>query len=59
MITEAFARESVQGYVDKLSENFPETQILLSGYQVIAQPVQAPHNVRILNSLEQTLAMVS
>lgn len=58
MITESFARESVQGYVDKLAEHFPQTQILLSGYQVIAQGVQPPPNVHILNSLDQTLSMV-
>lgn len=59
MITEAFAKESVQGYIDKLAEGFPNTQILVSGYQVIAQPVTPPVNVRILNSLDQTLSLVS
>lgn len=55
MITETFGKEPVQRYVDKLSEVFPKSQVLLSGYQVVAQNVLAPDNTLILNSLEQTL----
>ncbi|WP_373553693.1 MerR family transcriptional regulator [Haliscomenobacter sp.] len=55
MISETFAKEPVQKYVDKLSETFPECQVLLSGYQVVAQKVTAPHNVRVLRSLDHTL----
>jgi hypothetical protein len=55
MITETFAQEPVQQYVDRLAENFTDTTILLSGYQVVAQQVVAPDNVRILRSLDQTL----
>lgn len=55
MISETFAKEPVQKYVDKLSETFPECQILLSGYQVVAQKVTAPQNVRVLRSLDHTL----
>lgn len=55
MISETFAKEPVQKYVDKLSETFPDCQILLSGYQVVAQKVAAPQNVRVLRSLDHTL----
>ena len=55
MISETFAKEPVQKYVDKLSETFPDCQVLLSGYQVVAQKVTAPHNVRVLRSLDHTL----
>ncbi|MBP8239971.1 MAG: MerR family transcriptional regulator [Saprospiraceae bacterium] len=55
MITETFGKEPVQRYVDKLSEVFAKSQVLLSGYQVIAQSVLAPNNTVILNSLEHTL----
>jgi DNA-binding transcriptional MerR regulator len=55
MITETFAKESVQQYVDHLAEAFPNTQILLSGYQVVAQQVDAPGHVTILKSLDQML----
>ena len=55
MISETFAKEPVQKYVDKLAETFPDCQILLSGYQVVAQKVAAPQNVRVLRSLDHTL----
>lgn len=55
MITETFAREPVQQYVDRLSTNFKDCQILLSGYQVVAQEVDPPENISILRSLDQAL----
>lgn len=55
MISETFAKEPVQRYADKLSESFPDCQILLSGYQVVAQKVNPAHNVRILRSLDHAL----
>ena len=55
MITEIFSREPVQQYVDTLSETFPDCQILLSGYQVVAQNVDAASNVTILQSLDEML----
>lgn len=58
MITETFAKEPVQQYVDRLSESFPDCQVLLSGYQVVAQKVEAPENISILESLEQTLQLL-
>jgi DNA-binding transcriptional MerR regulator len=59
MITESFAKESVQTYVDKLAGSFPSSRILVSGYQVIAQGVLPPPNVTILHSLEEALAVVA
>jgi hypothetical protein len=58
MITESFAREPVQRYVDKLCEIFSKSQVLLSGYQVVAQNVVPPRNGVILQSLEQTLGFL-
>lgn len=55
MVTETFAQEPVQDYVDRLAEAFPECQILFSGYQVVAQRVESNNNVTILKSLDQTL----
>lgn len=58
MITETFAKESVQHYIDKLAKNFPDIQILLSGYQVVAQSINPPGNVSILKSLDETIAFL-
>ena len=58
MITEAFAKEPVQQYVDTLCETFPETKFLLSGYQVIAQEVPETKQVTIVGSLQDTIAFL-
>ena len=55
MITETFAKEPVQQYVDRLAANFKDSHILLSGYQVVAQDVFPPDNMSILRSLDQAL----
>ncbi|MCB0643230.1 MAG: helix-turn-helix-type transcriptional regulator, partial [Phaeodactylibacter sp.] len=54
MISESFAKSSIHDYVQSLSESFPDTTILLSGYQIIAQEVQTKGNVRVLQSLQET-----
>jgi hypothetical protein len=59
MITETFAKEPVQSYIEKLANHFSDCQILLSGYQVVAQEVSPPANVQILRSLAQTLDFLS
>ncbi len=55
MITETFAKEPVQHYVDKLSNTFPYSTILLSGYQFAIQEVEDRPNIEVLKSLNQTL----
>ncbi|MCG8329348.1 MAG: MerR family transcriptional regulator [Chitinophagales bacterium] len=55
MITETFAKEPVQRYIDRLSANCAGCHVLLSGYQVVVQNVQPPSNVSILKSLQQTM----
>jgi hypothetical protein len=59
MVTETFAKEPVQKYIESLAESFPDCHILLSGYQVVAQEVFPPENVSILKSLSQTLEFLS
>jgi len=55
MISETFAKEPVQRYVDKLATSFPDSMILLSGYQVVVQNVKPVENTIILKSLMQTI----
>ncbi len=59
MITESFAKHPVQKYVDELSGSFKSCQILLSGYQVVAQDVQSVGNVTILGSLDETILFLN
>ncbi len=59
MITETYADKPVQQYVDQLSESFPEASILLSGYQVVAQDVEASKNITILSSLFEAIEILN
>ncbi len=58
MITETFAKEPVQSYIDRMAQYFGDTELLLSGYQVVAQDVKLPTNARILRSLDQTISFL-
>ncbi len=58
MISETFARQPVQKYVDKLSGMFPDSKVLLSGYQVVAQEVASTGNILVLPSLNDTLSFL-
>jgi MerR family transcriptional regulator, light-induced transcriptional regulator len=58
LINEPFYKMTVQQYVDKLSVQFSETTILLSGYQVLAKEFDLPHNCQLLNSLDDTIEFI-
>lgn len=49
---------NVQTYIDRLSARFPDSKILLTGYQVIGQDIEIPENVTIFTRLEQLINMV-
>lgn len=55
LITETFSREPLQHYINRLADAFPKAQVLLSGYQVVAQEVALPGNVVIMHSLDHLL----
>ena len=55
MVTETYADKPVQHYVNQLGLAFPDAQILLSGYQVVAQDVVPTDNILILKSLLETI----
>lgn len=55
MITESYTDQSVEVYIEELTQNFPDCEILLSGYQVVAQSISRRGKIRPLASLEDTL----
>lgn len=59
MISETFTKEPIQSYVDKMGETFIESQILLTGYQVVKQPIEHAANVTILKSLHQMITFLN
>lgn len=48
----------IQNYVDTISDKFPESVILLTGYQVVGQDIELPKNVIIFNRLEELIQFV-
>lgn len=58
MITESYAHQPVQRYIDRLSDSFPDCKILLSGYQVAVQNVTPSENTHILKSLDETIQFI-
>ncbi len=52
MFSGGFSKEPVQRYIEKLTTSFPKSQILVSGYQVLAYPIKMPKNAKIIESFE-------
>ena len=48
----------VQAYVDKLASSFPESTILLGGYQVVGQDIHLTANVRVFHRIEHIISLV-
>ncbi len=55
MITEAYSKQPVQNYINQLKKAMPDTQFLLSGYQVVSQNIMNAQKLTILRSLEETI----
>ena len=55
MITETFTKIPVQTYLKTLSETFPNSQILLSGYQVVVQQVKSSDNITVVSSINDMI----
>lgn len=58
IISETFTKPLIKDYVDSLATTFPDTQILLSGYQVVSQNVQSDKNYSVLADLAETVAFL-
>ena len=55
MITETYVGESIINYVSRMKKQFPDTHLLLSGYQVVAQNLPNSDKVTVLRSLGETI----
>lgn len=58
MISESFSDQPVKNYIDGISNYFPNSKILLSGYQIAAQKIQSDKNILVLNSLDETVSLL-
>lgn len=59
IVTEQFVKEPTQRYIDRLSYSFPDAKILLSGYRVLALPLQLPENVNTHTSFLDTIQFLN
>ena len=53
VITTSPSAENVQEYIYSLSERFSNSQILLSGYQIVGQDLKFPQNVKTMHYIRQ------
>ena len=56
VITSSAGAEFAQEYLEKLSDQFPQAQILATGYQVVGKDLTFPSNVRELTNLRDIRA---
>ncbi len=57
-ITSSPPQGKIQSYVDEMSASFPESEILLSGYQVIGQDIKVHDNIKIFNRIDELISFV-
>jgi DNA-binding transcriptional MerR regulator len=55
VLTSSLSNHDVQPYVDRLAATFPDTQILLTGYQVVGQDIDTPDNTKIINQINDLI----
>ena len=55
MVTETFARQSLETYLDELLHVLPDTHVLLSGYQTVSQQIADRPSLTVLRSLDHTI----
>ena len=58
LINEPFNKISVQDYLETLASHFPNSTVLVSGYQVVTKDLKLPTNIHILRSLEETIQYI-
>ncbi len=58
IITSAPPPDQVQNYVTTLGKSFPNSQVLLSGYQVVGQDIETQPNTTILTHINQMVDFV-
>jgi MerR family transcriptional regulator, light-induced transcriptional regulator len=52
VITSVPGQNEIQKYVYKLAKQFPDSKILMTGYQVVGQDIDCPDNVEIITQIK-------
>ncbi len=58
MFSGSFTKEPVQDFIHRLTVSFPQTHILVSGYQVLAYPIQLPERSTIIESFDHFIDLL-
>lgn len=58
VITNSPGQDKIQNYINQLSKSFPDSEILMTGYQVIGQDLTEPENVHFLTKLDDLVSVV-
>lgn len=56
-ITSVPSNSDVQPFVNKLMKTFPESHILLTGYQVVGQDIETQANGTVINNIEDLIRL--
>jgi MerR family transcriptional regulator, light-induced transcriptional regulator len=59
VITSTPGQDEIQRYVNKLAKQFPDTDIILTGYQVVGQDIDCPENVQVVTQIKQLMEYAS
>ncbi|WP_266362783.1 MerR family transcriptional regulator [Tellurirhabdus rosea] len=58
-ITSVPSNHEVQPYIERMSKQFPHSQLLLTGYQVVGQDITLPTNATVINNIEDLIRIAS
>ncbi len=59
VITSVPGQNEIQRYVYKLAKEFPNSKILMTGYQVVGQDIDCPDNVEIITQIKFLMDIAS
>ena len=59
VITSVPGQNEIQRYVYKLAKEFPDSKILMTGYQVVGQDIDCPDNVEIITQIKFLMDIAS
>lgn len=58
IITSTPGQDAIQEYVTKTCNKFPNSKVLLSGYQIVGQDLKVPENGIIINKIEDLITFI-
>ena len=59
VITTSPGQDEIQRYVYRLAKEFPDSKILLTGYQVVGQDIDCPDNVEVITQIRQLMEIAA